>query len=52
MLVSRRPSAGGRSRAGDERGVRVLMIAFTNYPGDTRVRREAEALVAVDTLST
>jgi glycosyltransferase involved in cell wall biosynthesis len=24
---------------------RVLMIAFTNYPGDTRVRREAEALV-------
>ncbi len=25
---------------------RILMIAFTNYPGDTRVRREAEALVA------
>ena len=25
---------------------RVLMIAFTDYPGDTRVRREAEALVA------
>ena len=24
---------------------RILMIAFTNYPGDTRVRREAEALV-------
>jgi glycosyltransferase involved in cell wall biosynthesis len=46
MLVSRRASAGGRSRAGDERGVRVLMIAFTDYPADTRVRREAEALVA------
>jgi glycosyltransferase involved in cell wall biosynthesis len=26
--------------------ISVLMIAFTNYPGDTRVRREAEALVA------
>jgi len=25
---------------------RVLMIVLTNYPGDTRVRREAEALVA------
>ncbi len=25
---------------------RVLSIAFTNYPADTRVRREAEALVA------
>jgi len=24
---------------------RVVMVAFTNYPGDTRVRREAEALV-------
>lgn len=25
---------------------RVLMVVLTNYPGDTRVRREAEALVA------
>lgn len=42
-LASSRPTSttGRRNRAR-----RLLSIAFTNYPLDTRVRREAEALVA------
>ena len=37
---------GCEAGGGRDVSARILMIAFTNYPGDTRVRREAEALVA------